>query len=31
MAALRQRAAMMLDEPVMPTPDRNRPIPWPAF
>lgn len=29
--ALRQRAAMMLDEPVMPTPDRNRPIPWPAF
>lgn len=30
-AALRQRAAMMLDEPVMPTPDRNRPIPWPAF
>lgn len=29
--ALRQRAAMMLDEPVMPMPDRNRPIPWPAF
>jgi len=29
--ALRQRAAMMLDEPAMPMPDRNRPIPWPAF
>ncbi|OAT67270.1 phosphatidylinositol kinase [Mycobacteroides immunogenum] len=30
-AALRQRAAMMLDAPVMPVPDSNRPIPWPAF
>ncbi|MUM18687.1 SCO1664 family protein [Mycobacterium sp. CBMA271] len=29
--ALRQRAAITLDEPVMPMPDRNRPIPWPAF
>ena len=30
-AALRNRARAMLDVPVMPTPDRRRPIPWPAF
>ncbi|MBB4856383.1 putative repeat protein (TIGR03843 family) [Mycobacteroides chelonae] len=30
-AALGQRAAMMLDQPVMPMPDRHRPVPWPAF
>ncbi|OHU23167.1 phosphatidylinositol kinase [Mycobacteroides chelonae] len=29
--AVRLRAVMMLNEPVMPMPDRNRPIPWPAF
>lgn len=29
--ALEMRAAEMLDTPVMPTPDRRRPIPWPAF
>jgi uncharacterized repeat protein (TIGR03843 family) len=29
--ALRRRAVALLDNPVMPTPDRRRPIPWPAF
>jgi uncharacterized repeat protein (TIGR03843 family) len=29
--ALGIRAGEMLDNPVMPTPDRRRPIPWPAF
>lgn len=30
-AALHARIVAMLDNPVMPTPDRHRPIPWPAF
>lgn len=30
-ATLRQRARALLDDPVMPGPDRRRPIPWPAF
>lgn len=30
-AALRARTLGLLDNPVMPAPDRNRPIPWPAF
>jgi uncharacterized repeat protein (TIGR03843 family) len=30
-AALRRRACTLLDNPVMPAPDRHRPIPWPAF
>lgn len=30
-AALRARVAALLANPVMPTPDRRRPIPWPAF
>lgn len=30
-AALCRRAESLLDNPVMPTPDRRRPIPWPAF
>ncbi|TDY02014.1 SCO1664 family protein [Mycolicibacterium litorale] len=30
-AALRARVVDLLDNPVMPTPDRRRPIPWPAF
>lgn len=29
--ALRRRVRALLDEPVMPGPDRRRPIPWPAF
>lgn len=29
--ALRARTVVLLDNPVMPTPDRRRPIPWPAF
>ena len=29
--ALRRRAEALLDDPVMPAPDRRRPIPWPAF
>jgi uncharacterized repeat protein (TIGR03843 family) len=29
--ALRQRAGDLLTDPVMPLPDRRRPIPWPAF
>jgi uncharacterized repeat protein (TIGR03843 family) len=30
-SALRARINALLDHPVMPTPDRHRPIPWPAF
>jgi uncharacterized repeat protein (TIGR03843 family) len=30
-AALQARTVGLLDNPVMPTPDRRRPIPWPAF
>jgi len=30
-AALRARVVALLRNPVMPTPDRRRPIPWPAF
>jgi uncharacterized repeat protein (TIGR03843 family) len=30
-AALRRRADALLENPVMPLPDRRRPIPWPAF
>ena len=30
-AALRRRAHALLDNPVMPGPNRHRPIPWPAF
>jgi uncharacterized repeat protein (TIGR03843 family) len=30
-AALHMRARALLDNPVMPTPNRHRPIPWPAF
>ncbi|MGV0814707.1 SCO1664 family protein [Mycolicibacterium boenickei] len=30
-AALRSRIVGLLNDPVMPTPDRHRPIPWPAF
>ncbi|MGB2922246.1 MAG: SCO1664 family protein [Mycobacterium sp.] len=30
-AALRARVVALLANPVMPTPDRRRPIPWPAF
>jgi uncharacterized repeat protein (TIGR03843 family) len=30
-AALGMRAHALLDNPVMPTPNRHRPIPWPAF
>lgn len=30
-AALTARAVALLESPVMPTPDRHRPIPWPAF
>ncbi len=30
-AALRLRAHALLDSPVMPGPNRHRPIPWPAF
>ena len=30
-AALRRRAQLLLDDPVMPSPNRHRPIPWPAF
>lgn len=29
--ALRRRACALLDTPVMPSADRHRPIPWPAF
>ena len=30
-AALRRRACRLLDDPVMPGPNRHRAIPWPAF
>ena len=30
-AALTRRAHALLDDPVMPGPNRHRPIPWPAF
>ncbi|WP_408066867.1 SCO1664 family protein [[Mycobacterium] crassicus] len=30
-AALRRRATALLEHPVMPGPERHRPIPWPAF
>ena len=30
-AALKARTVGLLDDPVMPGPDRRRPIPWPAF
>ncbi|MBB2992605.1 putative repeat protein (TIGR03843 family) [Mycolicibacterium iranicum] len=30
-AALRSRVVELLRNPVMPTPERSRPIPWPAF
>lgn len=30
-AALHARVVGLLDNPVMPSPDRHRPIPWPAF
>ncbi len=30
-AALRQRVRGLLEHPVMPGPERHRPIPWPAF
>ncbi|MFV0494538.1 SCO1664 family protein [Mycobacterium sp.] len=30
-AALARRVHALLDDPVMPGPDRHRPIPWPAF
>jgi uncharacterized repeat protein (TIGR03843 family) len=30
-AALQRRAHVLLDSPVMPSQDRHRPIPWPAF
>ncbi|OBI80617.1 SCO1664 family protein [Mycobacterium sp. E740] len=30
-SALIARTVALLDDPVMPTPDRHRPIPWPAF
>jgi uncharacterized repeat protein (TIGR03843 family) len=30
-AALRGRACALLSNPVMPGPDRHRPVPWPAF
>lgn len=30
-AALEARVVALLDNPTMPTPDRDRPIPWPAF
>jgi hypothetical protein len=31
LAALRRRVRALLEDPVMPNPDRSRPIPWPAF
>lgn len=30
-AALQARVVGLLDNPIMPSPDRHRPIPWPAF
>jgi uncharacterized repeat protein (TIGR03843 family) len=31
LAALRRRIRRLLDDPVMPSPDGHRPLPWPAF
>ncbi|MCX6484749.1 MAG: SCO1664 family protein, partial [Mycobacterium sp.] len=31
LAALRRRVQSLLDNPVMPNPERSRPLPWPAF
>jgi len=31
LAALRRRVRALLDDPLMPNPDRSRPLPWPAF
>lgn len=31
LAALRRRIRALLDDPVMPSPDGRRPLPWPAF
>ena len=31
LAALRTRVRALLDDPVMPSPDGRRPLPWPAF
>lgn len=31
LAALRRRTRALLDNPVMPNPERSRPLPWPAF
>ena len=31
LAALRRRVRALLDNPVMPNPERSRPLPWPAF
>lgn len=31
LAALRRRIRALLDDPVMPSPDGHRPLPWPAF
>jgi uncharacterized repeat protein (TIGR03843 family) len=31
LAALRRRVRVLLDDPVMPSPERSRPLPWPAF
>ena len=31
LAALSRRVRALLDDPLMPTPERSRPLPWPAF
>lgn len=31
LAALRRRVRRLIDDPVMPSPDGRRPLPWPAF
>jgi hypothetical protein len=31
LAALRRRVRALLDNPVMPDPNRRSPLPWPAF
>ncbi|MFM9033983.1 MAG: SCO1664 family protein [Mycobacterium sp.] len=31
LAAMRRRVRALLDDPVMPKPERGRPLPWPAF
>ena len=31
LAALHRRVRALLDDPVMPSPERSRPLPWPAF